>query len=93
MANRGVHVVWFKRDLRTRDHAPWLAPPMEAALGGWDAEAYPVPMLDLTEAARAARERIWAFRKRADVKEEGRRILAKHVVPAQAQTKGRMREL
>jgi deoxyribodipyrimidine photo-lyase len=74
-------------------HAPWLAPPMEAALGGWDAEAYPAPMLDLTEAARAARERLWAFRKRGDVKEEGRRILAKHVVPARAQTKGRMREL
>jgi deoxyribodipyrimidine photo-lyase len=49
--------------------------------------------LDVTEAARAARERLWAFRKRADVKEEGRRILAKHVVPARAQTKGRMREL
>ena len=22
MAERGVHVVWFKRDLRTRDHEP-----------------------------------------------------------------------
>jgi len=74
-------------------HAPWLAPPMEAALGGWDAEEYPAPMLDLTETARAARERMWAFRKRGDVKEEGRRILAQHVVPARAQTKGRMREL
>ena len=74
-------------------HAPWTAPPMEAAMGGWNAEAYPEPMLDLTEAARAARDRMWAFRKRADVKAEGRRILARHVVPPRAQTKGRMREL
>ena len=74
-------------------HAPWLAPPMESALEGWDAGEYPSPMLNLTEAARAARERMWAFRKRADVKEEGRRILAKHVVPPRALTKGRMREL
>jgi len=66
---------------------------MEAALGGWDVEEYPAPMLDLTEAARAARERMWAFRKRGDVKEAGKRILAKHVVPPRAQTKGRMREL
>ena len=74
-------------------HAPWTAPPMEAAMGGWGAEAYPDPMLDLTEAARAARERMWAFRKRPEVKAEGRRILARHVVPPRAQTKGRMREL
>ena len=66
---------------------------MEAAMGGWNAEAYPEPMLDLTESARAARDRMWAFRKRADVKAEGRRILARHVVPPRAQTKGRMREL
>ena len=74
-------------------HAPWMAPPLEAAMGGWQAEAYPQPMLDLTEAARAARDLMWAFRKRPDVKAEGRRILAKHVVPARARAEGRMREL
>jgi deoxyribodipyrimidine photo-lyase len=74
-------------------HAPWMAPPLEAALGGWTIQGYPEPMLDLEESARAARERLWAFRKREDVRREGRRILAKHVVPSNAQTKGRMREL
>ena len=74
-------------------HAPWMAPPLEAAMGGWNAEAYPQPMLDLTEAAREARDRMWAFRKRPDVKAEGRRILARHVVPARARAEGRMREL
>ena len=73
--------------------APWMAPPMEAAMGGWDAAAYPQPILDLTEAAREARDRMWAFRKRPDVKAEGRRILARHVVPARARAEGRMREL
>ena len=74
-------------------HAPWTAPPMEAAMGGWAMEGYPAPMLDLTDAARAARDRMWAFRKRPEVKAEGRRILARHVVPPRAQSKGRMREL
>lgn len=74
-------------------HAPWTAPPMEAAMAGWGMEAYPDPVIDVTEAARAARDRMWAFRKRPEVKAEGRRILARHVVPPSAQTKGRMREL
>ena len=74
-------------------HAPWTAPPMEAAMAGWGMEAYPNPVLDVTEAARSARDRMWTFRKRPDVKVEGRRILARHVVPQSSQTKGRMREL
>ena len=74
-------------------HAPWTAPPMEAAMAGWGMEAYPNPVLDVTEAARSARDRMWAFRKRPDVKVEGLRILARHVVPQSSQTKGRMREL
>jgi len=74
-------------------HAPWTAPPMEAVMAGWGMEAYPDPVVDVTEAARAARDRMWAFRKRPEVKAEGRRILARHVVPPAAQTKGRMREL
>ncbi|MDA0728540.1 MAG: deoxyribodipyrimidine photo-lyase [Bacteroidetes bacterium] len=74
-------------------HAPWTAPPLEAALGGWTTQGYPEPMLDLEESARAARERLWAFRKREDARREGRRILAKHVVLSNAQSEGRMREL
>ncbi len=74
-------------------HAPWTAPPMEAALGNWNAENYPDPMMDLAEAAREARDRMWSFRERPEVKAQGRRILAQHVVPPRTQTKGRMREL
>ena len=74
-------------------HSPWMAPPMEATMQGWSSQDYPEPMLDLVASAREARERMWSFRKRPEVKNEGRRILARHVVPPRAQTKGRMREL
>ena len=66
---------------------------MEATMQGWTSQDYPEPMLDLVASAREARERMWSFRKRPEVKNEGRRILARHVVPPRAQTKGRMREL
>jgi deoxyribodipyrimidine photo-lyase len=66
---------------------------MEAVLGNWHAEDYPDPMMDLAEAAREARDRMWSFRERPEVKAQGRRILAQHVVPPRTQTKGRMREL
>ena len=73
-------------------HAPWTAPPMEAAMAGWGMEAYPDPGVDVTEAARAARDRC-GLPQTPGSKGGRRRILARHVVPPAAQTKGRMREL
>lgn len=44
--------------------------------------AYPEPIVDLTEAARAARERLWGWRNRVEVKREGQRVLGRHVRPS-----------
>ena len=42
-------------------------------------EDYPEPMLDLTAASKAARERLWQYRERADVKRAIGSILRRHV--------------
>jgi deoxyribodipyrimidine photo-lyase len=42
-------------------------------------EDYPEPMLDLTQASKQARERLWQYRERADVKRAIPNILKKHV--------------
>lgn len=61
-------------------HEPWNLGPMEAImLGVRIGEDYPEPVVDLPSAAREARERLWGWRRRADVKREGERILARHV--------------
>ena len=52
-------------------HEPWL----------WEGASrlrYPAPVVDLTEAARAARERIWAVRKGASFRAEAARVIEKH---------------
>lgn len=61
---------------------PWLLTPMEQQLYGVEIGEdgdYPLPCVDLKEAAKAARERLWSWKKRADVKRESARILAVHV--------------
>jgi deoxyribodipyrimidine photo-lyase len=40
---------------------------------------YPAPIVDVEETRKRASELVWSFRKNDDVKEEGKRILAKHV--------------
>jgi len=40
---------------------------------------YPAPIVELEETRRIASDIVWSFRKNAAVKEEGKRILAKHV--------------
>ncbi|TMP65226.1 deoxyribodipyrimidine photolyase, partial [Pseudoalteromonas sp. S1609] len=39
----------------------------------------PEPMLDLTRASKEARERLWQYRERSDVKRAIHAILKKHV--------------
>lgn len=62
-------------------HHPWTIPPMQRI---WDGgtEEYPDPVVDLEAAGRAAREKLWAYRKRLEVKDEAVRILSTHVAPA-----------
>lgn len=63
-------------------HCPWSIPPLEAAMLDFQlGRDYPAPIIDVDSAARAARERLWAWRKRADVKREVERIVATHVRP------------
>ena len=47
----------------------------------WDGAgrlAYPAPIVDVTEAARAARQRIWAVRRGDDFRAEAARVIEKH---------------
>ena len=61
--------------------APWTMPPIEAELVGFRlGESYPRPVVSMDRASRAAREKLWAHRKHPVVREEGLRILRRHVV-------------
>lgn len=61
--------------------APWTMPPIEAELAGFSlGETYPLPIVSLDRASRAAREKLWAHRKHPEVRQEGLRILQRHVV-------------
>lgn len=42
---------------------------------------YPNPVVDLQQAAKEAKDRLWRYRERDDVKAEGWRILQRHTVP------------
>ena len=63
-------------------HQPWLLTQMEQQMYdvciGVD---YPMPIIDFESSAKAARDKLWAFQKRDDVKSEGRRILRRHTLP------------
>ena len=42
-------------------------------------ETYPLPMVDIDETGKIARDLLWGFQKRTDSKNKGARIVAKHV--------------
>lgn len=61
-------------------HTPWQMTDMEKAL--YECEVgrdYPAPIIPLEESAKAARERLWGYRKHSDVQAEKQRILKRHV--------------
>jgi deoxyribodipyrimidine photo-lyase len=64
-------------------HEPWKMSPMEQnfynVIIGQD---YPNPIVDIEATRKAASDVVWSFRKTAEVKKEGARILAKHVNPS-----------
>lgn len=63
-------------------HEPWLLNPIEQLeLGIELGKTYPKPIVNLEESYKAAKDRLWSYKKRDDVKHEAQRILATHVVP------------
>jgi deoxyribodipyrimidine photo-lyase len=61
-------------------HTPWELSPMEQQLYQcWLGETYPLPMIDINETGKIARDILWGFRQRFDTKKEGQRIISKHV--------------
>jgi deoxyribodipyrimidine photo-lyase len=60
-------------------HEPWKLSIMEQQLYGFElGRDYPAPVLDIEASRQKAAEIVWNFRKSDDVKQEGKRILAKH---------------
>lgn len=61
-------------------HEPWTMTPMEQEFYGIRlGQDYPLPIIDLQESARKAREKVWGHRKHPLVKKEQKRLMAKHV--------------
>ncbi len=61
-------------------HTPWEMTAMEEALHQCQiGKDYPAPIIDLEAAAKAARERLWGYRKHPEVQSEKQRILSRHV--------------
>ena len=60
-------------------HEPWKLSAMEQQLYGFElGRDYPQPIVDVEASRQKAADIVWSFRKSEDVKEEGKRILAKH---------------
>ncbi len=64
-------------------HAPWEQAPMERLWNAFDVD-YPEPIVSVANAARSARQKLWAHKKSAAVRSEAHRILNVHVAPAPA---------
>lgn len=61
-------------------HQPWTQPPLEAIFNDFQlGRDYPEPIVNLEEASKSARERLWEFRDRPDVQRAIPSILRKHV--------------
>ncbi len=58
---------------------PWTLPPeLQQQAGMIIGRDYPEPVVDHLDAARHARDTLWALRRDADVREEARRVFEKH---------------
>lgn len=61
-------------------HEPWKMTPMEQSFCGVTLGVdYPLPIVDLQESARIARDKIWGHKKHPLVQKENKRLLQKHV--------------
>lgn len=62
-------------------HTPWEMSPLEKQL---NPITYPVPIVDISESGKRARELLWSFRKHDSVKQEASRILQTHIRPSKS---------
>jgi deoxyribodipyrimidine photo-lyase len=61
-------------------HEPWKLSVMDQQLYKCEiGKDYPFPIVDVDETRKYASDIVWSFRKNDEVKEEGKRILKKHV--------------
>jgi deoxyribodipyrimidine photo-lyase len=61
-------------------HEPYKLSIIEQQMYGCEiGKDYPAPIIDLEASRKKASDIVWTFRKQADVKTEGQRILATHV--------------
>ena len=68
-------------------HTPWVLSPMEQQLYQFViGDTYPEPMVDIEETGKIARDLLWGFRQRFDTRQEGKRIVAKHVRKSPSKT-------
>jgi len=60
-------------------HQPWVITPMEEAMYDFNCERdYYAPIINVENEAKAARDRMWAYREKPAVKKEASRILKIH---------------
>lgn len=62
-------------------HTPWEVGTIQKRLDGIESD-YPTPIVDLTTAAKRARDKIWGHRAHPEVQAEKTRVLSKHVRPS-----------
>jgi deoxyribodipyrimidine photo-lyase len=61
-------------------HEPWKMNEMEQQFYNCEiGKDYPAPIVNIEETRKYASDIVWSFRKKDEVKEEGKRILKKHV--------------
>lgn len=61
-------------------HEPWKMNEMEQQFYNCTiGQDYPAPIVDIEKTRKYASDIVWSFRKKDDVKQEGKRILQKHV--------------
>jgi deoxyribodipyrimidine photo-lyase len=64
-------------------HEPWKMTAIDQTFCGVEiGKDYPLPLVDLKESGKIAREKIWGHRRLKKVKTEKQRILEKHVRPS-----------
>jgi deoxyribodipyrimidine photo-lyase len=64
-------------------HTPWLLTDMEQLMYDFKLGTdYPEPIVDLKQSYNEAKDLLWQWRNRPQVKSEGRRILKRHVRPS-----------
>jgi deoxyribodipyrimidine photo-lyase len=59
-------------------HEPWKLSEMEKIFYNLDTLKYPDPIINIEEAGKIARDKIWSFRKRPEVQADKARILETH---------------